>query len=84
MDFYDIGAPDHTISQTEILVEGATPTEEIDPNQNSNIGVRIHSEGLFKFIRDTIQVPTQYGSTPIGGVGILNNGGGGNIRKWHD
>ena len=76
MDFYDIGAPDHTISQTEILVEGATPTEEIDPNQNSNIGVRIHSEGLFKFIRDTIQVPTQYGSTPIGGVGILNNGGG--------
>jgi hypothetical protein len=76
LDFYDTGAPDHTITQTEILVEGATPSGEADPNSNSNIGVRISSEGLFKFIRDTIQVPSQFGAIPIGGVGLLNNGGG--------
>ena len=76
MDFSDIGAPDHTITQTEIRAEGASPTEEIDPNLNSNIAVRISSQGLFKFIRDTLQVPGQFGTTPIGGVGVLNNGGG--------
>ena len=76
MDFSDTGAPDHTITQSEILVQGATPSGESDPNANSNIAVRITSEGLFKFIRDTIQVPAQDGGPAIGGVGLLNNGGG--------
>jgi len=74
---YDYGAPDHTITQTVIMADGAAPSYSPDPGLNTNIGVLISSQGWFKFIRDTIQVPGQFSVQDVeGGVGILNEGGG--------
>ena len=72
----DNGAPSHEITQTEIKVEGADLSLSSDPKLNGNIGVYIWSDGNLKFIRDSIWVPDQDSETiPVGGVGIVNDGG---------
>jgi hypothetical protein len=70
-------APDHEITQTVIKADGAIPTNDPAPFNNSNYGVYISSDGSNKFIRDTIQVqPDGFDpSNADGGVGIYNNGG---------
>ncbi len=40
------------------------------------MGVYIHSDGFFSFVRDTIKVPEQIDEVIEGGLGILNDGGG--------
>ncbi len=69
---------EHTLIQTVISAEGATPNSGIDPWSNANIGVYITGFGHahYTFIHDTILVPEQTSDvTRNGGVGINNDGG---------
>lgn len=77
--FHDYHVPTDTeISQTVINAWGAKPDDGAIVWMNSNIGVKIDSDGRFKFYRDTIKVDTQtdeQGALHDGGLGIANRGG---------
>ncbi len=67
--FYDANIQtENEVSQTVIDAGDAKPSNETDIWLNSNVGVKIYSDGLFAFTRDTIRVPKDFGDGmgPVG------------------